>query len=299
MIFSAVPSYVLLLLQEMELRQPVDIAAASYGKLYRASLTSSLAKKGFDVESALSYLTELAYAFFSQRTDVFDDQQAVDWHQVYVNEYKIALEYESSRDRLVGAGLLSYQNGMVRFKVKAAFYFFLATTFPSIKTRKLARCHQDLDSETISRRRCKRHPFPLPHRSDTASHRRDSSERNQNIDGEKETDLMSDLEFTGDLVARLKQPSLRTVTLRKRRQLKLESQDSLARDDDPSDDMYQYKREDELTSIPRTAATLHRSMRRSKTIQIQGQIVRSFAGSLKGTGRSNWLSPVTVFPFDF
>ena len=277
------PSYILLLLQEMEIRRPIDLAAASYGSLYRASMTSSLAKKDLTLRQALSYLSELAYAFFVKRADSFDYQQAAEWHIRYVADYKIMLDFEPSRDRLVSAGLLSHQNGMIRFKVKAAFYFFLANYLSNHKNE--PSCQKDIqdlaakvyreDAANVILFLCHLDPTPLVIDEMLVN-------AAKLFENEKESDLVEDVQFTGDLIARLRQPVIEHGEPEKRRQQRLEAQDAMVVDDDPSDEMYQYRREEETNDESESRRQLAQLNAAFKTIQILGQIVRSFAGSLKG-----------------
>jgi hypothetical protein len=277
------PSYILLLLQALELRYPVDVTAASYGKLYQAFLTACLAKRKLDIETAFSYLSELAFVFFDRKIDCFDDVNALDWHANYVAEYKNPLDYAAVRDDLVAAGILVYRNGAVRFRVRAAYYFFTAQYISShvdaaemqVRVKDLAGklyredasniilflCHLNRDpvilSEVLSNANCLFADVP-------------------------ETDLNEDLRFTGELVARLHSPTLLHGNPEKRHQELLEAQDAAEVESDHTDEMYAYKREEETNEESEQRRQIAQINGSFKTIQILGQIARSFAGSLKG-----------------
>ncbi len=119
------------------------------------------------------------------------------------------------------------------------------------------------------------------------------------FEDEPESDLATDLEFTGDLIARLNQPVIEHGDPEKRRQQRLEAHDALVQKDDSSDDMYQYRREEETDIDSENRHNIAQLNAAMKIIQIQGQIVRSFAGSLKGQRKQILLNRATDCRCDF
>lgn len=121
--------------------------------------------------------------------------------------------------------------------MKAAFYFFLANYLSSHKEE--PGCQQDIktlasklyreDAANVILFLCHIDPTPLIIDELLAN-------AAKIFEGEKETDLTTDLEFTGDLVARLDQPVIEHGDPEKRRQQRLESQDALSQDDDTTAD---------------------------------------------------------------
>ncbi len=282
------PLYVLLLLQQLELRRPIDMSSASHGKLHQAFITICLEKRRVDIETGFSYLSELACRFFANKVDHIDDLEAIQWHIWYVAEYKNPIDFAALRDNLVRAGILSYRNGMVRFRVKAWFYFFVANYLSSrlseneaaarVKdlTTKLYRddasnivlflCHLNRDSVVLD--------SVLTHANGLfAEH--------------QETDLETDVKFAGELIAKLAIPELPEGNPEKHRQAMLEARDSAdvaksSNIENPDDEMYSYRHEDETESESEQRRDLAQINDAMKRIQITGQIVRSFAGSLRG-----------------
>jgi hypothetical protein len=278
------PAYILLMLQEMELRKPIDTTAASYGKLYQAFMTACLATRRLDLETALSYLSELAFHFFEHKIDHLDDTGLILWHNRYVAEYQIPLDCAALRDELTAAGILAYRNGLLRFRVKAAFYFFVAQYLSShlaqeqvqlLVKQLTSKLYRD-DAANIILFLCHLNRDPIVLGEVLANAKR-------LFESVPEADLIEDVKFTGDLISRLAAPELpNSGDAEKRRQEMLEARDDAETDNDPTDEMYSYKHEEETDEDSETRRQVAQINAAMKTIQITGQIVRSFAGSLKG-----------------
>jgi hypothetical protein len=281
------PSYVLLLIQQLELRRPIDTASASYGKLFEAFLRLWLEKRKIESDTGFGYLSELAYEFFSKKIDSLDDQSAVQWHNRYVEKYKNPIDYVRMRDDLVRAGVLAHTNGAIRFRVKAAFYFFVANYFDAHLNQgdNMAR-FKELTTKLYREDAANIVLFLCHLSKDPAVMGEVLASANRLFDEVPETDLFDDLKFTGNLIAKLPERELEEGNPRKRRQQLLEERDAIearsAPQEDPNDDMYAYRHEEETEHESEIRRQMGRLNAAYKTIQITGQILRSFAGSMTG-----------------
>ena len=128
-VVPAYPIFLLSVLQALENGTPVDADASAYGYFYellvRTSLVETSDSVAYEVKSA--YLAFLAHRMFTEDLEEpsYDDLRRI--HEDYIDEYKLRLPLERLLDSLTQAKILQASGDGYRFKYKYAFYYFVAT----------------------------------------------------------------------------------------------------------------------------------------------------------------------------
>lgn len=278
------PGYILLLIQQLEIRQPVDTGEASYGKLYQALVSQSLARAGLNVDTGLAYASELARHYMKLKIDRIDEVDFVKWHNFYVTEYEEPLDYARMRDGLVKAGILRSKDGKIRFRNRASFYYCAAFYLSSHMSHPEVRAEVDTLTSKLYRDDASNIFLFLCHlNKDSYILERVMENAARLLEDIPPADFIEDTRFTGDLVAKLDVKILESGTPAERRAKMHEQNDDLANVEEPDDEMYAYTREDESDLEGEHRRRIAQLNAATKTILIIGQLLRSISGSLKGS----------------
>lgn len=123
------PAYIVAVLQAYEAAVPVDLSASTHGYFYelliRAALSRERDRSEYDI--ALAYLAHLAYSMFrlNQNKIAEDELRAID--DGYQSKYDIRINGRDLRARLVKQGILAVSDGHHRFRYPYAYYYFVAS----------------------------------------------------------------------------------------------------------------------------------------------------------------------------
>ncbi len=122
------PVYVLAVLQGAEATTPLDTRMSTYGSYYEIFIRAALARGRTPVQSdiVLNYLAHFAYHLFVGRVLAVDDEAFEDVHRSFERRYEISLSAKNLRDELVACDMLAVSGG-VRFKYPYAYYYFVAS----------------------------------------------------------------------------------------------------------------------------------------------------------------------------
>ncbi len=122
------PVFVLGLIQAQESVSRPDSNAGTYGSLYEHLITQSLVAKssawGFDLK--LTYLSELAYWMYSEQRKRISEEEWIAFHQIYCNNYKIHPSRADLKKELSSKGLFDLRDERYGFRHLASFYYFTA-----------------------------------------------------------------------------------------------------------------------------------------------------------------------------
>lgn len=125
----AFPIFILSMLQTQEAAMSVDTKASTYGYFYELFIKTSLATTStaveYDVKNA--YLAFLAYHLFTERRKslTVDDFRGV--HNRYEAQYEIKVSFDLVLKEFPKAQILLESNGQYSFKYPYIFYYFVAT----------------------------------------------------------------------------------------------------------------------------------------------------------------------------
>ena len=129
---NLLPSYpviILSALQTWEAGKAGDAQAGSYGYLYEVLITAALAKvsRGFtDLHAKNVFISRLAYHLFRQRRQSVTDDEIEMLTKEYFSEYGIRLNAPTILRELQEAQILRAHAGNYRFSYKYYYYYFVA-----------------------------------------------------------------------------------------------------------------------------------------------------------------------------
>jgi hypothetical protein len=146
---NLVPSYPLFLLtilQAIELGNPVDLTASTFGHYYQFLIQKAFGnslKSQDEITSYNNYLSELAYYFFRNRVRCIDAKEMQRFDADYRVDFTIKDSLETILRNLVNANILEDFEGCYEFKYLYIYYFFVSKHFAE-------NIEQDDIKETIS-----------------------------------------------------------------------------------------------------------------------------------------------------
>lgn len=127
-VVPSLPLFVFMMLQQIETHGRVDNSAGLYGTLYEViicDVIKGVATDPADLELKLNYLTELAFALYSQAKPFITDSEFEQWHAQYCNDFNCKLNRESMRMQFEAIGVFA-KNEDIGFKYRYYYGFFLA-----------------------------------------------------------------------------------------------------------------------------------------------------------------------------
>lgn len=277
------PIFLLVLLQQLEAHKRLDITSSSgsYGFLYETLLTISLSQASrlkLDLDTQYSYLSVLAFSFFQNRTKKLSRDQVYDWHLKFCRDYSRRLDFEDVLTNFTTAGVLAFRDGVVSFKYPYLYYYFLGRYFrdhlednevkTSIATMASRLHHEESANVLLFLSYLSKSPLILESILQSAR-RLFSSEAECNI----ETDTI----FLGQIIADIPKFVLDGDNPEARRRHLLARKDQNEfNDPDPPQDPPPF---DEVDTDEKLADILKINVA-FKTMQILGQILRNYPGSL-------------------
>jgi hypothetical protein len=121
------PIFILTMLQGVDAAQPVDAGAASYGYLYQVLIMDRLAhgRKDMTVDRKVGYLVELAYYIFKKQIKGLSETEFELFHLAYCKDYP-SVDRGAIFEDLDQAGILEVYDGQYRFKYPYFYYYFVA-----------------------------------------------------------------------------------------------------------------------------------------------------------------------------
>jgi predicted MPP superfamily phosphohydrolase len=107
-------------------------ATGSYGQLYEALITTSLAQvvnKSVDVGTRYAYISHIAYFVFIREQTSMSHEDMEQVHQSYYDQFQMQLELSTMLEELQTAQILYRVEGRYRFKYKYLYCYFVAKYF--------------------------------------------------------------------------------------------------------------------------------------------------------------------------
>lgn len=125
----AYPIYLLSVLQASEAALPIDLNASTHGYFYEILIKVALAqgKTQIDFDVIATYLRHLAYYFFSNRMKEMDEATFRQVHALYEGRYDLSRSFEKIRDALIEKQMLAQTGSSFRFRHRYLYYFFVAS----------------------------------------------------------------------------------------------------------------------------------------------------------------------------
>ena len=279
------PLFVLVILQQIEAKTPLDATSSSgsYGYIYEALLTMALSRVsrlGVDIDTQYNYLSELAYHLYTLRNNSISLDKLEDWHDNYCNTYSINLNSNEILENFKEATVLRVDDYAISFCYPYLYYYFTARYFRDhMGEVNIRECisemsqrlhHNESANIILFLSYLTKDPFILSSILDSS---RDLFASYQ------EFNLEFHVNFLSTLVSTLPEYVIDSSEPDERRREMLTRRDELHED----------QIEDEIEGIALDNIDLDRDLDELlqinvafKTIQILGQILRNFLGSLEG-----------------
>lgn len=276
------PLFVLVLLQQLETYRSSNLTSrsSSYGYLYESLLTAALYRASqlkLDLDTQYSYLSELANHLFVERAQNASQEQLYDWNAQFCDLYGRRLSVKELIDNFISAGVLDEKEGHVSFKYPYLYYYFVSRYFSDhledegIRAR-IAQMAQRLHSEEAANILLfltyrSKEPFILE--SIIAAAR-------QLFADHPDSDINHDTAFLGQLNIPKLVLDAGDPESRRKRMLAQRDEVELGNDDRVAEELLPYEEtttDDLLDDILRLNVAF-------KTMQILGQILRNYPGSL-------------------
>jgi predicted MPP superfamily phosphohydrolase len=138
------PIFVLVLLQQINAHTPTNTTSGSYGYFYEYLITEALATTSAikDVDLKYNYIAELAYRLFEKKQQYLSEYELQEFHTYYSEAYKLTIPFDRMRNDLLNSGIFAYRGDQEsRFKYRYVYYYFVArylsSTIRDEKTHKL------------------------------------------------------------------------------------------------------------------------------------------------------------------
>lgn len=126
------PVIILAILQSSAANRAPNSSAGSYGQMYEVLITTALAsvsKKAVELGTKYTYISRIAYHVLETNKHDLEESDLRMIHERYYEQYKVNLVREQLIEQLVTAQILSRSNGVVRFKYKYIYCYFVAKYF--------------------------------------------------------------------------------------------------------------------------------------------------------------------------
>jgi calcineurin-like phosphoesterase family protein len=282
------PLFILVILQQIEARTSLDLrsTSGSYCFLYEALLTMALTNSSnlrATLDTQYNYLSELAYHLYQQSARSMERELVLKWHRSYCETYDIELEFSDLVSSFCNASVLCETNGTLAFRYPYLYYYFVGRYFRDhigeedireyIRWMSHHLNHTESANVLLFLSYLSRDPFIISTILQ-ASQSLFSSHRDYDLDGDAAFPNSLNSDQT-KLIIDAWDPEQNRRRLLERRD-ELEADDSDRYDDEWIDeDKDTVNADDELDQFLQINVVF-------KTIQILGQILRNYPGSLKG-----------------
>lgn len=272
-IIPSYPIFLLTLLQQMEAATSTKLATGSYGFFYEYLITKSLSQNSNteSLDLKYNYISELAFEFFKTEQKSLTDFEFNTFNQHYNSSYKLRLSANQMREILCNSGIISSnESGDLTFKYRYSYYYFVARWISQNlhldNTKKILRdlaahLHQEESANILI--------FLSYHSKDSIILDTILAHSSQLYADVAPCDLTTHIAALNDLQAKIPQYVLCELEARQGRSLAYQEAD---RNDGDMATTEEAKQFEELLKINQSY----------KTIEILGQILKNYSGSLRG-----------------
>lgn len=275
-LLPAYPLFILLLIQQLESRDSATTAHGAQGYLYESLITDSLVATSdyaADLDIKYTYLSDLAYKLFHDVDHAISVTELEKWHFKHCNDCLIELDYRKLIADLIRARILKERDGFYVFVYPYMRYYFTARHLSdNIGTTET--------KELIKKLTCQLHWQEAANILIFLAYLcKDEFVLNTII--EAATTLFFETAIFNyasppDFLGRLETSSVKLIldamSLSQARRDELLLREKIERENDAN--------ENEELNIPEGISKINSLNSATKTIEILGQILRSFPGSL-------------------
>jgi predicted MPP superfamily phosphohydrolase len=271
------PVTILTILQLMETKEAANTANGSYGYLYEALLKLTLAEIGpQDVDEKITYISGIGYTMFSSSRPVMTEEELREEHQRYSATFDMVRDFSKVTSDLLRAEVLVESNKTYRFKYQYIYYYSVAKYFqdhiPELRQRLneiAAHVYGEANANVLI--------FYVYLTKDQELIKRLVSDAKRIYSNIKPCDLDKDVDFLNRLAKEQPAPLvLECGDPGARRDEYNRRQDEAAAENPP------LVLEDSEIGYDEAATDIIKITIAFKTLEILGQVLRNFTGSLPG-----------------
>lgn len=281
------PIFILVLLQQVEAHTAVDTRSGAYGYFYDVMITVALNKTSSspdDVDAKYTYLAELAWHLFQKKTRELDSEEFDSFNSKHWNKYRLTADSATFQTEMKRARMLLTLDGGVRFNYRYLYYYFVARYMRDNLSDPAVQAGVDHIVQNLHREDCANVIIFLTYLS------KDRGVISKVLDAAKTLyadippcDLDSHVEFLNRLQVRVPEILIPEGDADTRRREVLRTKDQMAEAETPESVEPEGQTDEEKKQI-QDMLLLNRAL---KSLQIMGQILRNFSGSLPGDLKSD------------
>jgi len=128
---NLVPSHPIVILTIMQTREatiPLDVASGSLGYYYELLITQALSgqPRRPSMDTRYNYLSYLAYSMFNHKVMELAEQETAAMHQEYCSEFAMRFSLDRIISDFERANIIVKRKGALSFKYKYLYYYFIA-----------------------------------------------------------------------------------------------------------------------------------------------------------------------------
>lgn len=281
------PIFIMSILQQIEANTPHNLGSGAYGFFYEVFITRALSNTSREIrlDTKYTYLSELAYYIFSKKVEKITRYEMESLYKYYCKEYKITPPYNTLLNDLIKASILEEYNGHYNFKYSYIYYYFIARYIrDNMSNQKIKnkvtymskKVHvEEFANIIVFLSYLSKDPFIIKVMLRNAK---------EILKDQKACDLEKDVEFLNKIYTKLPEIVFLDEATKGRKFVKeLEKDEDIEKieigeNDNFYEELFDKEEEEEIIE----GDTVFEMNVAFKTIQILGQILKNFPGSLRG-----------------
>ncbi|WP_103072198.1 metallophosphoesterase [Aquimarina sediminis] len=125
----SLPIYILIILQSNELTSSTNLEQSTFGYYYDVLIKSALGQKvkeNKEIEKLYSYLSELAYELFLNKSNHISEGGFIDLHNKFKDNYDVEISFVKTEQTLIETEILRKVNDFYKFKYTYIYFYFIA-----------------------------------------------------------------------------------------------------------------------------------------------------------------------------
>lgn len=278
------PLFVLVIMQAIEVGNPHNLKESAYGYYYQFLITQTLSrinKRNDEIDAYYNYITELANHFFENKIRKISKDNLNKFHKRFCDEYKINHHFNELVNSLIDAFIMEMNDDVYKFKYKYVYYFFVARYISNNISQESIRTKVSGMCKRLYREEFANIIMFLTHHSKDPIILEEILSQAKSLFGEfKPIRFDNDISPINKLLIEIPKVILKDKNVNEIREsnLKIKDEVELSEKNTPEDATDEFDLQEDIIELD-FISTLNMSF---KTIEIIGQVLKNYYGSLKG-----------------
>lgn len=131
-LIPSLPIYILTILQANELTNTTNFEQSTFGHYYDVLIKSALGQKikvNAEIEKYYSYLTELSFWIYDNKTIEIEENEFMKFHQSFIDKYRVQFSFLEGIEILEQCNLIQKNGELYKFKYKYIYFYFIGKYF--------------------------------------------------------------------------------------------------------------------------------------------------------------------------